>query len=185
MIGSHATAVNDVITTYSGQTVEITNTDAEGRVILADALSYAVETYKPRYIIDLATLTGACMVALGDRYAGLLGNNKDLIDLIKKSSDATDELAWHLPIHPDTKKKMKGKIADLQNSEGSGLAGTSKGAAFLENFIDKADWAHLDIAGVAFVKDPKPYDFDSATGYGVRLLTHFLENLDTEKEETA
>lgn len=177
MIGSSATAVNDVITTYSGQTVEITNTDAEGRIILADAISYAVKTYKPKYLIDLATLTGACMVALGDRYAGLLGNNKDLIDLLKKSSDETDELAWHLPIHADSKKKMKGKIADLQNSEGSGLAGASKGAAFLENFVEKTHWAHLDIAGVAFVKDPKPYDHDSATGYGVRLLVHFLESL--------
>jgi leucyl aminopeptidase len=176
MIGSNAQAVNDVITTYSGLTVEVTNTDAEGRLILADAVNYGVKKFKPKYVIDLATLTGACMVALGDRYAGLFSNNKALAEALTKAGEQTDELVWQLPIHPDFRKKMKGKIADLINSEGSGLAGASKGAAFIEYFIEKTAWAHLDIAGVAYVKDPKPYEHDSATGYGVRLLAALLEN---------
>lgn len=177
LIGSKAQKTNDIITTYSGKTVEVTNTDAEGRMILADAISYGIKKYNPKYVIDLATLTGACMVALGDRYAGLLGNDDKLIEKIKKSGDATGELVWHLPIHPDYRKKMKSKIADLQNSEGSGLAGASKGAAFIQEFVGKTAWAHLDIAGVTFVKDPKPYDYEAATGYGVRLLTKFFEDL--------
>jgi leucyl aminopeptidase len=175
MIGSSAQAVNDVITTYSGLTVEVTNTDAEGRLVLADAVNYGVKKFKPKYVIDLATLTGACMVALGDRYAGLFSNNNALAEALKKAGEETGDLVWQLPIHADFRKKMKGKIADLINSEGSGLAGASKGAAFIEFFIEKTAWAHLDIAGVAFVKDPRPYDPDCATGFGVRLLAKFLE----------
>ncbi len=174
LIGSKAQKVNDIVTTYSGKTVEITNTDAEGRLILADAIAYGIKKYQPKEIIDLATLTGACMVALGDRYAGLFGNTKRLIDDLFKAGEDTDELVWPLPVHPDYRKKMKSKIADLQNSEGSGLAGASKAAAFLEEFVGKTAWAHLDIAGVTFVKDPKPYDYEAATGFGVRLLAKYL-----------
>lgn len=174
LIGSKAQKVNDIVTTYSGKTVEITNTDAEGRLILADAIAYGIKKYQPKEVIDLATLTGACMVALGDRYAGLFGNTKRLIDDLFKAGEETDELVWHLPVHPDYRKKMKSKIADLQNSEGSGLAGASKAAAFLEEFVGKTTWAHLDIAGVTFVKDPKPYDYEAATGFGVRLLAKYL-----------
>ncbi len=174
LIGSKAQKVNDIVTTFSGKTVEITNTDAEGRLVLADAIAYGIKHYNPGQIIDIATLTGACMVALGDRYAGLLGNNKKLIDELMKAGENTDELVWHLPIHRDYRKAMKGTITDLINSEGSGLAGASKGAAFIQEFVGKTPWAHLDIAGVAFVKHPKPYDHKDATGFGVRLLMEYL-----------
>jgi leucyl aminopeptidase len=177
LIGSKAQTVKDVITMYSGKTVEITNTDAEGRLILADAVAYAAKKYKPRYMIDLATLTGACIVALGDRYAGLLGNNEELIEKLKKTGEETDESVWQMPLDDNHSKKMKSVIADLQNAEGSGLAGTSKGAAFIKEFVGKTAWAHLDIAGVAYLKDPKPYDHKGATGYGVRLIVKFLERL--------
>lgn len=178
MIGGKAQAVNDIVTAYNGKTIEITNTDAEGRLILADAIAYGVKKFNPGQLIDLATLTGACMVALGDRYAGLFGNNQKLIDSLKDSGENTGELVWHLPLHKKHSEEMKSKIADLHNSSSSGLAGASKGAAFIKEFIGKTDWAHLDIAGVTFVKDPKPYDFPAATGYGVRLLVDFLERLE-------
>lgn len=174
LIGSKAQKVNDIVTAYNGKTVEITNTDAEGRLVLADAIAYGIKQYNPGLVIDIATLTGACMVALGDRYAGLLGNNQKLIDGLIKAGEDTGELVWHLPIHPDYRKAMKGKITDLINSEGSGLAGASKGAAFIQEFVGKTPWAHLDIGGMAFVKEPKPYDHKDATGYGVRLFMEFL-----------
>ena len=117
------------------------------------------------------------MVALGDRYAGLLGNDENLIEALKQAGNETDEQAWHLPLDDSHSKKMKSKLADLQNSEGSGLAGASKGAAFIKEFVGKTKWAHLDIAGVAYVKDAKDYDQAGATGYGVRLVTKFLEDL--------
>lgn len=179
LIGPKAQKVADVVTTYSGKTVEVNNTDAEGRLILCDAMAYAIDKYKPEAIIDVATLTGACMMALGEKYAGLFGNDQKLVDKLKKASDETDELAWQLPIHPDHSKEMKSRIADLQNVNygNSGMAGASTAAAFLQEFVGKTHWAHLDIAGTAFVKHPKKYEAPMGTGYGVRLLTHFLENL--------
>lgn len=168
---------SDVVTTYSGKTVEIINTDAEGRMILCDAISYGVKQYKPRYLIDVATLTGACMIALGDRYAGLFGNDAGLTEKLRKAGEATDELAWPMPIHPDHRAKMKSKIADLRNWDEVPHAGASKGAAFLQEFVGDTKWAHLDIAGPAFVKDPKPYDSQMGTGFGIRLFLDFLENL--------
>jgi leucyl aminopeptidase len=178
LIDADAQKPSDVVTSYSGQTVEIRNTDAEGRMILADALTYGVETYKPEYTIDFATLTGACVVALGDRYAGLMGNNEALISKLKKSGDKTEELAWELPIHDDFREGMKGVVSDLRNIDNgtSSLAGASKAAAFLEYFVGKAKWAHLDIAGVAYNERPKAIDFPRATGYGVRMMIDFLEN---------
>ena len=179
LIDADAQKPSDVVTSYSGQTIEIRNTDAEGRLILADALSYGVDTFKPEYTIDFATLTGACMVALGDRYAGVMGNNEMLIDKLKKSGDRTDELVWELPIHDDFREGMKGIVSDLRNIDNgtSSLAGASKAAAFLEYFVQKAKWAHLDIAGVAYNEKPKAIDFPRATGYGVRMMLDFLENL--------
>jgi leucyl aminopeptidase len=168
---------SDVVTTYSGKTVEIVNTDAEGRMVLCDAITYALKHFEPRYVIDMATLTGACMVALGDRYAGLFGNDAGLIEKLRRAGEETDELAWPLPIHPDHRTKMKSRIADLRNWDEVPYAGASKGAAFLQEFVGDAKWAHIDIAGTAFVKDPKPYDSPMATGYGVRLFVEFLEKL--------
>lgn len=180
LVSATAYKPNDIITMYDGKTVEILNTDAEGRMILADGVAYGAKQYKPRYMIDLATLTGACVVALGERYAGLFSNDKTLAKLLKESGRNTDELLWSLPMHADDCKKMKSKIADLRNSdEGTAhAAGATKGAAFIKEFIGKTKWAHLDIAGTAFVDDPKPYDYPKATGFGVRLLIDFLENLE-------
>jgi len=179
LVGPRAYKPADIIKTYSGKTVEVIDTDAEGRLILADAISYTIKNYNPRYLIDLATLTGACVIALGDRYAGIMGNDKKLRKLLIEAGRRTDELLWPLPIHPDFMKKTKSKIADIQNiDEGTGYyAGASKGGAFLKNFIEKTKWAHLDIAGVAFTKNPKPYEHERGTGFGVRLLIDMIENL--------
>jgi len=168
---------SDVVTTYSGKTVEIINTDAEGRMVLCDAITYALKNFEPRYLIDVATLTGACMVALGDRYAGLFGNDPTLIEKLRKAGEETDEQSWPMPIHPDHGARMKSKIADLRNWDEVPHAGASKGAAFLQEFVEDAKWAHLDIAGPAFVKDPKKYESTMGTGFGVRLFVEFLENL--------
>jgi leucyl aminopeptidase len=170
---------SDVLRAYNGKTIEIRNTDAEGRLILADALSYAVKTFKPKYTIDFATLTGACVVALGDRYAGVIGNNNGLINKLIESGNKTDELLWQLPLHKDFSKAMKGTIADLRNVDNgtSYMAGASKAAAFIENFVEKSKWAHIDIAGTAYVKKPKAHENQYGTGYGVRLMADFLQNI--------
>ena len=178
LIDKDAQKVSDIVTSYSGKTIEVNNTDAEGRLILADTMSYAVDKYKPKMMIDIATLTGACVMALGEKYAGLFGNNEKLIEKLGKAGREVDELTWHMPIHPDHTKEMKSKIADLQNANYGGQGGgASTAAAFLQEFVGKTQWAHLDIAGTAFVKHPKKYESPMGTGYGVRLLTHFLENL--------
>lgn len=179
LIGAEAQKADDIITSFSGKTIEVNNTDAEGRLVLADAISYAIKKYKPQLLIDMATLTGACVAALGEKYAGLFGNDKKLIDRLKKAGEETDELAWHMPIHADHSKQMKSKLADLQNVDygTGGMAGASKAAAFLQEFVGKTTWAHLDIAGTAFVKHPKKYESPMGTGYGVRLIIKFLEGL--------
>ncbi len=177
LVGPTAYKSTDIITSYSGKTIEITNTDAEGRVVLCDGISYGVKTYKPRQVIDIATLTGACCVALGDRYAGVMGTDWKAMRLLKKLGRKTDELVWPLPIHPDYESKMKSKIADLRNSEDGYYAGAQKGAAFLKSFVEKIPWIHMDIAGTAFTSDPKRYESMMGTGFGVRLLTSYLENL--------
>ncbi len=168
----------DVVTSYSGKTVEIGNTDAEGRLVLADVLSYVIKNYNPGRIIDLATLTGACVVALGHDYAGLLGNNDELVRKVLVSSVATDDRAWQLPMYPEYKEAIKSKVADIRNiSNVRGAAGTISGAEFLSQFVGVTPWAHLDIAGTAFVDgDSHWYYGHGATGYGVRLCVHFLLN---------
>lgn len=178
-IGNNAYRPSEIVTTYSGQTVEIMNTDAEGRMILSDALSYSDKELKPKYLIDIATLTGACMVALGFRTAGLFGNDETLIDKILTSGKNTDEPICNLPITDVDEKAMKGKIADLANLAGDhSYAGSSRAAAFLKNFVGKSKWAHIDLAGPAFTKNPKPYETNMGTGYGIRMMIDFLEKLD-------
>lgn len=179
LIGGHALKPSEILKTYSGKTVEITNTDAEGRLVLADAIAYAVKEFKPKFLIDIATLTGAIMVALGDRYAGLFGNDRELMKNLRAAGRETDELLWPMPLHKDHGEKMKGVYADLRNSDlGSERdAGASKAAAFLKEFIGKTKWAHLDVAATAWTGDPKKYETKGATGFGLRLLTRFLENL--------
>jgi leucyl aminopeptidase len=165
----------DIISMYSGKTVEIINTDAEGRLVLADALAYAEKTYSPVAMIDLATLTGACMVALGDWATGLMGTHQDLIDQVQQAGGRTGECAWPLPLFEDHKKLMRGTVADLVNSGGR-HAGASMAAGFLSAFVDKAPWVHLDIAGTGWTSRSTAYQGRGATGVGVRLLADFLEN---------
>lgn len=166
----------DVFVSYSGKTVEIGNTDAEGRLVLADVLSYVIKTYKPAQTIDLATLTGACRVALAEDHAAILGTDEKLIADLVKSARATDDRIWQLPLYPEIRDVMKSKIADLKNTSSlRGAGGTITGAEFLRHFTENTPWAHLDIANVAFVEgDSRWYYAHGATGFGVRLLVRYL-----------
>jgi leucyl aminopeptidase len=165
----------DIITTYSGKTVEVQNTDAEGRMILCDALHYAGQQ-KCDIIIDIATLTGACVVALGQYMAGLFGNDDGLIKKVQAAAEESGEKVWYMPSSDEYAKEMKSKIADLKNI-GSKWGGACTAAAFLGQFIDKAKWVHLDIAGMDMFEHNTAYSAEGSTGYGVRLLTTFLINL--------
>jgi leucyl aminopeptidase len=163
----------DVITTLSGKTVEVLNTDAEGRIVLADALFYA-QRYEPQAVIDLATLTGAMAVALGAHATGSIGNNQELIERLIQSGEATHERIWQLPLWDAYREMMKSEIADLRNHAGRD-GGAILAAAFLDAFVGEYPWAHLDIAGTAWSgSKPRAYETPGATGVGVRLLTHML-----------
>ena len=165
----------DVHRAYNGKTMEIVNTDAEGRVILSDALSYAAEQ-QPDAIIDLATLTGACVVALGHYASGAMGNDNGLIELLRRAGDISGERGWPLPLWKEYEREIESPIADMKNSAGR-KAGAILGAAFLKNFVGEIPWVHLDIAGTAWVEDQSwipPYLTKSmGTGVGVRLLHEF------------
>lgn len=165
----------DILFSLSGQTIEVTSTDAEGRLILADALTYSLQ-YSPSAIIDVATLTGACLIALGDHVTGMLGNNKDLIAETKKASETTGELVWELPLLEEYLEYLKSDIADLKNAGGR-EAGTIQGALFLSRFVGSRPWVHLDIAGTTWIDRDKPYHARGATGVGVRLLIQLLMQL--------
>ncbi|MCM2270949.1 MAG: leucyl aminopeptidase [candidate division Zixibacteria bacterium] len=169
-----ATKPGDVLVSRKGITVEIINTDAEGRLILADALDYA-NTFEPQAVIDIATLTGAALFVLGYAGAPVLGNNDDLMAQLASASDATAERTWRMPIWDEFRDAMKGSISDLINSGGR-PAGTMTATAFLENFIGNWPWAHIDIAYVDHEPKGRPYQPKGATGFGVRLLTHVLTN---------
>jgi len=174
-IGSQAYKPGDVFRSYDGKTVEIGNTDAEGRLVLADALSYLVKNYKPAKMIDLATLTGACVVALGYDYSGLMSNDDDLAERLLSSAQATDDRAWRLPLYPELKEHIKGQVADIKNTGLKGAAGTISAAEFLRQFVGDTKWAHFDIAGTAFVDgSSRLYYGHGGTGVGVRLLTDFF-----------
>jgi leucyl aminopeptidase len=165
----------DVITQYNGKTVEVNNTDAEGRLILADALAYAVELGAER-IVDLATLTGAVTIALGSTYAAVIANDDRLADEVIEAGERSGELAWRLPLHPEYKELMKGTVADLSNLGKKRKAGTITAAAFLEEFVGETPWAHVDIAGTAWDVG-RPYVGSDANGFGVRLLVEFARHL--------
>ncbi|HEX3735020.1 MAG TPA: leucyl aminopeptidase [Solirubrobacterales bacterium] len=158
----------DVITQYNGKTVEVNNTDAEGRLILADALAYAVELGAER-IIDLATLTGAVLIALGSTYAAVISNDDALAAEVIGAGEESGELTWRLPLHPEYKAMMKGTVADLSNLGSKREAGTITAASFLEEFVGETPWAHVDIAGTAWDVG-REYTGKDASGYGVRLL---------------
>jgi leucyl aminopeptidase len=173
-IGSKSYKPGDVYRSYSGKTVEITNTDAEGRLVLADAISYSVENLFPTCIVDLATLTGACVVALGEEIAGLFSNDDLLAESLIEASETTDELIWRMPLHNDYFENYKSEIADIVNSggrEGSAI----KAALFIQSFAGTVPWAHIDIAGPAYVAKAKFYNTMKGTGYGLRFLVDFLK----------
>jgi leucyl aminopeptidase len=159
----------DIITQYNGKTVEVNNTDAEGRLILADALAYAVEQGADR-VIDIATLTGAVMIALGSTYAAVISNDDELAGEVEEVGRETGELVWRLPLHPEYKALTKGTVADLTNASAKRKAGTIYAASFLEEFVGETPWAHLDIAGTAWDVG-RSYTGSDASGFGVRLLT--------------
>ncbi len=171
--GGNASKPGDIVKAMNGRTVEILNTDAEGRLALADALSYA-QQYKPQAVVDLATLTGAVVVALGDRAAGVLGTDQALVDKLKKAGDACGERVWQLPLWKDYDEDVKSDFADVKNIGANGSAGTISGAAFLKKFAGGFPWAHLDIAGTAWTDKDKQYIAKGATGFGVRLVVEML-----------
>ena len=176
MPGGNAQRPGDIVKSYSGKTIEVLNTDAEGRLVLADALTYTEKKFKPEIIVDLATLTGAIIVCLGSEYAGLFSNNDKLSKQIFDAGEKVDEKVWRLPLHKNYDKLMDSKTADMQNINYVGGAGSTTAAQFLQRFIiNKTPWAHLDIAGMAFSKYAGALNSGGATGYGVRLLNKFVE----------
>ena len=179
MLGMDAYKPGDVVTAYNGKTIEIGNTDAEGRVILSDALAYTEKNVKPDAMIDLATLTGAVRVALGHVCAGIMGKDDKLISSLIKSGSATGERLWQLPFWPEYQELVKSEIADVFNmSTMPKMAGSIVGGIFLSNFVDKTPWAHIDIAGVSWSDIDSEYVRKGGTGFGVRLLIDALENWD-------
>jgi len=175
--GGGAYKPGDIVRFHNGKTAEILNTDAEGRLILADALAYA-QRYKPQAIIDFATLTGACIIALGNVASGLMGNHPVMNQRILNAADRTGERVWELPLWKEYKDQIKSDIADIKNTSGR-AGGTITAAAFLSNFVGEYPWAHLDIAGTAWTQDATPnrgYNQKGATGVGVRLMIDLLHN---------
>jgi leucyl aminopeptidase len=180
MPGGESYRPGDIIKLYSGKTAEILNTDAEGRLILADAISYGEKHYSPKAIIDFATLTGACIVALGTNVAAIVSNDERLKQKINDSSKRTTEEVWELPINDDYMDMIKSEVADMKNIGIGRAAGTITAAAFLKNAVQNTPWVHIDIAGVAWTQmatKPKPYNPKGATGFGVRLILDYLQNV--------
>ncbi len=165
----------DVMRTLSGKTVEVINTDAEGRLVLSDCLHYA-KRYKPDCVVDLATLTGACVVALGAEAIGLMTNDERLAARLNQAGKATHERVWRLPLWDEYKEQLKSDVADLKNVTDTGQAGAITAAKFLEEFAEGLPWAHLDIAGTAWADKDKPYVPKGAVGIGIRLLLNLMEN---------
>jgi len=173
MPGGRAYRPGDVVTARNGKTIEIYSTDAEGRLLLCDALAYAAEK-KPAYIVDLATLTGACVIALGDAACGLFGNDDDLIGRVKECGQAADEIAWPMPLLERYSEMLRGVYADLKNNA-TRWGGACTAAAFLKEFVDGLPWVHLDIAGVAWTDRDAGISRRGATGFGVRLLWELVK----------
>ncbi len=176
MVSGNAQRPGDIVKSYSGKTIEILNTDAEGRLVLADALTFTERKYKPKFIIDLATLTGAIIVCLGSEYAGLFSNDDKLSKQIFDAGEVVEEKVWRMPLHKNYDKLMNSKNADVQNINYVGGAGSTTAAQFLQRFIiNKTPWAHLDIAGMAFSKYGGALNSGGATGFRVRLLNELVE----------
>ena len=180
MPGGEAYRPGDIIKLFNGKTAEILNTDAEGRLILADALAYGEKQYSPKAIIDFATLTGACIIALGTNVAAIVSNDEKLTKKINDSSKKTTEAVWELPLNQDYMDMVKSEVADIKNIGIGKAAGTITAAAFLRNAINNTPWLHVDIAGVAWTQiatKEKSYNPKGATGFGVRLILDYLQNL--------
>ncbi|MGH9911123.1 MAG: leucyl aminopeptidase [Nitrososphaeraceae archaeon] len=166
----------DIVRMYNGKTVEVINTDAEGRLILADSIAYGIEKYSPNSIIDLATLTGACIVALGSNIAGALSNNLELFNKLRLISERTNEKFWQLPLYTEFNEQIKSKFADIKNIGGR-AGGAITAAIFLSNFVNETPWIHLDIAGTAWTQEgtwDKSYNPKGATGFGIRSLIRLV-----------
>ena len=176
MVSGNAQRPGDIVKSYSGKTIEILNTDAEGRLVLADALTFTERKFKPKFMVDLATLTGAIIVSLGSEYGGLFSNNDKLSKQLIDSGEKVDEKLWRMPLHKNFDKLINSKNADMQNINYVGGAGSTTAAQFLQRFIlNNTPWAHLDIAGMAFSKYGGAINQGGATGYGVRLLNKLVE----------
>ncbi len=176
MVSGVAQRPGDIVKSYSGKTIEVLNTDAEGRLVLADALTFTEKKFKPKFIVDLATLTGAIIVCLGSEYAGLFSNDDKLSNQILNAGEKVEEKLWRMPLHKNYDKLMNSKNADMQNINYVGGAGSTTAAQFLQRFIlNKTPWAHLDIAGMAFSKYGGALNSGGATGFGVRLLNQLIE----------
>jgi leucyl aminopeptidase len=177
MVSGNAQRPGDIVKSYSGKTIEILNTDAEGRLVLADALTFTEKKFKPKFMIDLATLTGAIIVSLGSEYAGLFSNDDKLSKQLLTAGEKVDEKLWRMPLHKNFDKLINSKNADMQNINYVGGAGSTTAAQFLQRFIlNKTPWAHLDIAGMAFSKYGGALNSGGATGYGIRLLNKLIED---------
>ena len=177
MPGGNAQRPGDIVKSYSGKTIEVLNTDAEGRLVLADAITYTEKKYKPKFIVDLATLTGAIIVSLGSEFAGLFSNNDKLSNQLFEAGQKVGERVWRMPLDKNYDKLINSKNADMQNINYVGGAGSTTAAQFLQRFIlNKTPWAHLDIAGMAFSKYGGALNSEGATGFGVRLLNQLIED---------
>jgi leucyl aminopeptidase len=175
MPDGNAQRPGDIVTSMSGQTIEIINTDAEGRLVLADVLWYVVKNFKPKFVVDLATLTGAIMVALGTEYGGLFSNNDKLSERLTEAGQATGEKVWRMPLGPAFDKMLESKFADMKHT-GPRHGGSITAAQFLQRFVDGTPWAHLDIAGTAMAAPATDINTSWGSGYGVRLLNRLVED---------
>jgi leucyl aminopeptidase len=175
MVDGRAQRPGDIVTTMSGQTIEIINTDAEGRLVLADVLHYVNKRFEPRFMINLATLTGAIIVALGQEYAGMFSNDDKLVERLNKTGEATGERVWRMPLGPEYDKMIDSKFADMKNTGGR-WAGSITAAQLLQRFVDKTPWAHLDIAGTAMGSPQSDINRSWGSGWGVRLLDRLIED---------
>jgi leucyl aminopeptidase len=176
MPGGKAYKPGDILKAMNGVTIEVKNTDAEGRLILADALAYATTKLKPKpmAVVDVATLTGACVIALGDQFAAVVSTDDRLAERLEAASEASGDPLWRMPLNDGYRRQMDSAYADVSNL-GSPGAGVQTGAAFVERFAGKVPWAHLDIAGVAWTEADSPLRRKGATGFGARLLARFVE----------
>ncbi len=177
MPSGKATRPGDIIRSFAGKTIEIGNTDAEGRLILIDAMSYVIKKYKPHFLIDMATLTGACVVALGEKIAGVFSNDEDLAASIIAAGERTHERCWRMPLPEDYKELLKSDFADTNNIGSTRWGGAIVAALFLSEFTADTPWAHIDIAGPAYSTKENAYCGAGGTGFGVRLLAELFDKL--------